>query len=177
MGMDLVGHYPTASEGRAFSVNWTGWRPLVDCVLALAPNEAAPCRDWESNDCPGLEAPETLKLVAKLQALRDRGAIANYAALYNGWRDQLPQVTCVVCSGAGGLPARPADPGDPVFGPIPACSARVCDCCKGSGMMEHPDAIDRVHLELVDCFIAFLRASGGFASFETYQYDPRAIRR
>lgn len=116
MGMDLIGRAPSMPKGRRLSLNqWTGWEPLVDCVQALAPNEAAPCGDWVTNDCPGLDEAQTAKLVAKLKAARDRGAVANYAAVYK---------------------------------------------------------IDFLS-EVVEMFIDFAEASGGFASFEAFYADRR----
>ena len=76
MGMDLWGR-----ERGSFDVNWGGWEPLVDFIKMFAANEAAPCADWESNDTPGLNAEETAKLAAKLEAAVKRGAVTNFLAI------------------------------------------------------------------------------------------------
>jgi hypothetical protein len=73
MGMDLWGR----TRG-TFDVNWTGWHPLVRFIKTVAADEAAPCSDWDSNDCPGLDAEASAKLAAKLKAERDRGALDNF---------------------------------------------------------------------------------------------------
>ena len=111
MGMDLWGR-----EHGSFSVNWGGWEPLVKFIWTFAANEAAPCRDWASNDLPGLDAEQTAKLVAKLKAARDRGAVANFLAI------------------------QPR---------------------------EEREYLANGFAEVVDKFIAFAEASGGWASIET----------
>ena len=76
MGMELWGR-----ERGSFDVNWGGWEPLVDFIKMFAANEAAPCADWESNDTPGLNAEDTAKLAAKLEAAVKRGAVTNFLAI------------------------------------------------------------------------------------------------
>lgn len=55
MGMDVRGKAPTAPEGEYFRRNTLNWAPLVDCVMALCPEETAPRRGWNYNNGDGLD--------------------------------------------------------------------------------------------------------------------------
>ena len=126
MGRDLRGRNATSPEGRALSLNVWSWEILVKFVWMFAANEAALCKDWESDDSEGMTAEETAKLVAKLKAARDRGAVANFVAMHKQGVSDTP-----VLGGNGGAPFAKYAP------------------------------------EIIDEFIAFAEASGGWATLET----------
>ena len=136
MGMDLLGR-----KRGSFDVNWGGWAPLVKFIWMFAANEAAPCRDWESNDLPGLDAEQTAKLVAKLKAARDRGAVANFIAIHNKKREVFAP------------PAFP-DEGEGFAQAFPIILDNFIDFAEASGgfasmetiAMEHPERIEVVHI-------------------------------
>ena len=125
MGRDLKGRNYTSPEGRALSLNVWSWGILVKFVWMFAANEAALCKDWASDDSEGMNAEETAKLVAKLKAARDRGAVANFIAMHPEGVSDMP-----VLGGAR------------------------------RSFVKHTPAI-------IDEFITFAEASGGWATFET----------
>ena len=111
--------------GPSLDLNAWSWGILVKFVWMFAPNEAALCKDWETDDSEGMNAEDTAKLVKKLKAARDRGAVANFIAMHkHGLSDN-------VLGGNGGPPFAKYTP------------------------------------EIIDEFIAFAEASGGWATFET----------
>jgi len=55
MGMDVYGNAPTQKEGEYFRNNIWWWHPLADYIELVAPDEAAACEHWHSNDGDGLD--------------------------------------------------------------------------------------------------------------------------
>lgn len=126
MGRDLRGRNATSPAGRALSLNVWSWEILTKFVWMFAPNEAALCKDWETDDSEGMNAEDTAKLVAKLRAARNRGAVANFIAMHKQGLSDMP-----VLGGNNGAPFAKYAP------------------------------------EIIDEFIAFAEASGGWATLET----------
>lgn len=79
MGMDVYGHAPTQKEGEYFRNNIWWWHPLADYIELVAPDEAAACEHWHSNDGDGLDEDEALALADRLQAEIDSGRCLRYA--------------------------------------------------------------------------------------------------
>ena len=79
MGMDVRGLAPSALAGQEFRAN-IDWHLLITLVKRLCPDEAAPCKHWESNDGDGLDAAGASALAAKLEALMANGDVATYCA-------------------------------------------------------------------------------------------------
>jgi hypothetical protein len=82
MAMLVLGQAPTAPEGlpECFRCSLEEWIPLAELVTTLCPNEAAACQHWLHNDGDGLDAAGAAALAAKLEELRDSGAIEAYWA-------------------------------------------------------------------------------------------------
>ena len=81
MGMDIFGSNPISEEGRYFRRNVWTWRPLVELVTELCPEETAACELWQSNDGDGLDAAESEKLAARLFGLLESGVVEAYCTL------------------------------------------------------------------------------------------------
>lgn len=79
MGMDVYGYAPTQKEGEYFRNNIWWWHPLADYIELIAPDEAAGCAHWHSNDCDGLDEDQASALADKLQAEIDSGRCLRYA--------------------------------------------------------------------------------------------------
>jgi hypothetical protein len=75
MGMDVIGHKPTAPEGAYFGVTLFAWGRLAAFILNVAAEEAQPCKHWFSNDWDGLNAIETERLADRLDRELASGAI------------------------------------------------------------------------------------------------------
>ena len=131
MGRDLRGRDYTSPEGRALSLNEWSWGILVKFVWMFAANEAALCKDWETDDTDGMTADDTAKLVAKLKNARDRGAVANFISAH-----------------AREFSAEPVSDGQ-------------------GHLLDGGEAFARDAPEIIDEFIAFAEASGGWATLET----------
>jgi hypothetical protein len=172
MGMDIYGQAPTAPEGEYFRRNVWGWAPLAALVTTLCPDEAAACQSWFLNDGDGLDAAGAAALAAKLQALQDSGDIANYCVKRDA-QIAMPRLVCDYCGGTGNDGDGPGLLDCTIHGsaevleffgpPLPPRPGEPCRRCKGVGMVEDDAKNYFVDPSDVDQFIAFLKASGGFA--------------
>jgi hypothetical protein len=160
MGMDVYGHNPTASVG----------------VTTLCPDEASPCDGWHYNEGDGLDAIGAAALAAKLEKCRASGDVTAYCAQRDAYQAALPpRVECAFCGGTGRDSDAPAGPpNDLVEVAIMALATahagagcdsdgRPCRVCGGAGTVENWAKAYSLDPSDVDAFIAFLRASGGFA--------------
>jgi hypothetical protein len=152
MGMDVCGKNPTTEEGEYFVNNAWMWHPLADYVAAVAPDIAARCEYWHTNDGDGLDAEDSLALADRLQAEIDVGRTARYERLYRSRQEAAPKVPCWLCEGTG--TRRRA--GDPKHGGI------RCNACGGNGVVDDWVTFYPFSVENVRRFVAFLRGSGGF---------------
>jgi hypothetical protein len=158
MGMDVYGQQPTTDEGEYFRNNAWWWRPLAKYVQNVAPEIAAKCKYWHSNDGDGLNSEDSLALADVLQAELDSGRTATYKRLYDGELARLQKEPCKLCEGTGTRKPPPMEgAGDPKADGI------KCNGCNGEGY--EPDW--RTHysfeVENVQKFVTFLRGCGGFA--------------
>jgi hypothetical protein len=133
MAMLVLGRAPTGPEGsrECFRRSIGEWIPFAELVTTLCPDEASPCRHWGSNDGDGLDAAGAAALAAKLEELRDSGAIEAYWA----------RVEAAM--------AVRRSPFKDLFDDVDT-EAPLAE--------PYRDALNEV-----DEFIAFLKASGGFA--------------
>jgi hypothetical protein len=76
MGFDIQG-----KAGNYFGCNNSGWYPLADLCLRIAPEICASCKYWYSNDDDGLESHGALALADALQAVVDCGSLEYEFAL------------------------------------------------------------------------------------------------
>ena len=79
MGMDVIGLKPTTKEGEYFCNTVWWWRPLADYCIRVAPDIAAQCKHWHSNDGDGLDERNAIALADLLQAEIDSGRCGSYA--------------------------------------------------------------------------------------------------
>ena len=175
MGMDVYGKNAKSEIGGYFRRNVWGWRPLADCILDLAPEEAAGCTYWHSNDGDGLDGEGAIRLADRIDALLTSGVIDLYVEARDKSVKALPRITCHLCDGTGirsdevgrqmkqpemlinaADPIR-ADASHPRFG-----QTGWCNGCNGCGTK--PDSATFYGLEANDLreFAAFCRDSGGF---------------
>lgn len=71
MGMDVSGLQPRSKIGECFCNNIWWWHPLARFCEYVAPEEAAKCRYWHSNDSDGLDDETSRALAEKLQEAID----------------------------------------------------------------------------------------------------------
>lgn len=157
MGMDVYGKDPASETGRYFRNNVWWWRPLANYVQDVAPDLAAKCDHWHSNDGDGLNKADSIRLADKLQLEINTGRCAAYAAAYEAELNAMPQVTCELCEGTGvrkPVPQRGA--GDRANGGF------ECNACQGSGKVDPWAKAYPFSVENVQEFVDFLRESGGF---------------
>jgi hypothetical protein len=157
--MDVYGRKPTGKEGEYFRNNAWWWHPLADYCMEIAPEIAARCKGWHSNDGDGLNGPDSASLADALQEeIRSGRCEANaktreaeFAAL------ALPNVRCTTCQGTGvRTPSAERGTDDT------SASGIKCNVCNGSGSVRlWPDAYP-FDIENVQAFVNFLRGSGGF---------------
>jgi hypothetical protein len=76
MGMDLLGHKPTAPQGEYFRASIRQWPLLVKIIMTLCPKETSPCKNWNTNDGDGLSGPQALALAEALDEKLRTGNIA-----------------------------------------------------------------------------------------------------
>ena len=79
MGMDVFGKNPKSKEGEYFRNNVWWWRPLAIYCYEVAPDIAARCKYWGSNDGDGLGKEDSIRLAELLQAEIDSGRCRQYA--------------------------------------------------------------------------------------------------
>jgi len=73
MGMDVIGRNPRDGVGNYFRNNVWRWHPLAEYGCEVAPEIAAKCRHWHSNDGDGLDAEDSIRLADLLQKETDAG--------------------------------------------------------------------------------------------------------
>jgi len=157
MGMEICGKNPTTEEGKYFVNGASRWHPLADYVATVAPDIAARCKYWHTNDGDGLDAEDSLALAVSLQAEIDAGRTARYERLYRGRQEAAPKVPCWLCEGMGTRrPVPLVGAGDPKNGGI------RCNACDGNGVVDDWVTFYPFSAENVRRFVAFLRDSGGF---------------
>jgi hypothetical protein len=66
MGMDIHGNAPTCESGIGFSNNVWCWSGLADYINEVAPDIAAKCECWYTNDGDGLGAADSAALAVAL---------------------------------------------------------------------------------------------------------------
>ena len=66
MGFDVYGRKPSGKEGEYFRRNNWGWSQLADYIRSVAPNIAAKCTYWYSNNGDGLTAKQAAALADRI---------------------------------------------------------------------------------------------------------------
>jgi hypothetical protein len=83
VGYDIEGRAPTSAEGEYFRSSVWRWRPLVELITALCPEETQACLGWLYNDGDGLDADGAKRLARRLETLLAEGAIDVYCREQN----------------------------------------------------------------------------------------------
>jgi hypothetical protein len=157
MGMDVCGKQPTTEHGEYFCNNVWWWRPLAEYMFEIAPEIAANCRHWHSNDGDGLNGHDSLRLAELLQKEIDSGRTAAYAKCRESELEMAPDERCFLCEGTGTRkPVPECGAGDPTKGGIP------CNGCAGHGYTRAWATKYHFSVENVREFVTFLRGCGGF---------------
>jgi hypothetical protein len=149
---------------------WSTWGALADICWTVAPEICVACKLWHTNDGDGLDADGSAKLADVLEARIHDGTVDR---LINDRADQassMPDEICVYCEGSGvrtdaigikhGFDKRLIEDAD-----HPRLGQRGwCNGCGGRGSSRpfksyYPLKENR---SVVEEFVAFLRASGGF---------------
>lgn len=165
MGMDVIGRN---NPNAYFRRNVWGWHPLAMLIQDIAPNIAAACRYWHTNDGDGLDEKHSKKLGALLRQELASGAIASYIARRDKTLLSRPRQTCRICLGTGvrnddvGRGQRMDElvidkPSHPRHGQTGWCNA-----CDGIGTQPPIEAHYRLTVKDVEEFAAFLNICGGF---------------
>lgn len=169
MGMDVHGKAPTTEKGGYFRNNVWWWRPLADYILEVAPRELTnKCKYWQSNDCAGLNAEDSLKLAAFLRKEIAEGRTKTYSDEYAAILAAIPPETCFLCDGTGirsdtigvdhGQTTKIIDePGHPRNG-----QTGWCNGCNGVGKEASFETNYPFSVENVEEFCTFLEGCGGF---------------
>ena len=156
MGMDVCGRKPTSDEGEYFRNNVWWWRPLADYCVRIAPDIAAQCKYWQSNDGDGLDERNSLALADLLQAEIDSGRCASFARVRESGLELLPNECCEACEGTG--TRKPP----PEYGAGDLLTGVKCNGCNGEGVREPWARAYQFDVENVRHFVGFLRCCGGF---------------
>lgn len=176
MGMDVFGKAPSAAVGEYFRRNVWGWRPLATAITELAPEIAARCTHWQSNDGDGLDSGDAVALADALQAALDDGRVQALIEIRDAMVRALPNETCRLCAGSGkredtvgvqaGQPTRVCEAVTVVLHvehPHPrAGQVGWCNGCDGRGWNPNFERNYGLDADDVREFITFARASGGF---------------
>lgn len=152
MGMDVNGKAATSKTGEYFRNNAWWWRPLARYCVTVAPEVAAKCKHWQSNDGDGLDAEGSVALAAALQAELDAGRTAAFEKEYMAGLKAMPDEKCKICGGKG----KRANP--PVCGP----GVLPCNGCDHTGKVRPSQCSYPFSAENVQEFVNFLRDCGGF---------------
>jgi hypothetical protein len=157
MGMSCIGKNPTNEAGKYFRSSVWYWGPLAGYVRIIAPEIAAKCKYWDTNDGDGLNAVNSLALANKLQAELDSGKTAEFKQRYESNVARIPKEPCEICAGTGTRkPIPQTGAGDPRNGGI------KCNGCGGEGCRESWMAKYPFDIEHIQRFASFLRGCGGF---------------
>jgi hypothetical protein len=92
VGYDIVGRAPTSPEGEYFRSSIWRWRPLVELITDLCPEETQACLGWLYNDGDGLDADGAKRLARRLETLVAEGAIDVYCREQNSKAEALLDV-------------------------------------------------------------------------------------
>jgi hypothetical protein len=76
MGMDVIGHNPTAPQGEYFRASIWQWPLLVKVITTLCRQETSACKYWEFNDGDGLNNEQALELSEALERKLRSGDVA-----------------------------------------------------------------------------------------------------
>lgn len=165
MGMDVYG-----KSGNYFRNSVWSWHPLAEYIQMQAPEIAANCVHWHSNDGDGLNATDATRLADFLDQELASGRTTAYAASRKAELDALPNEECQWCDGTGirtdgighemRMPQRPI-PHDAHDHPR-AGQIGWCNGCDGKGYVRPFSASYYFDEENVREFADFCRASEGF---------------
>jgi hypothetical protein len=157
MGMEIFGTNPNNPCGKYFGITAWGWHPLATYVREVAPEIAAKCKHWYSNDFDGLNGEDSLLLADLLQKEIDSGRTEKYARLRRSQFKLAPNEPCWICAGTGTRkPAPERGAGNPTKDGI------VCRSCYGQGYIPPSPADYDFPVEILQDFVHFLRYCGGF---------------
>jgi hypothetical protein len=177
MGMDVLGKNPTSEAGEYFRSNVWCWRPLAEYCFEVAPDVAALCKHWGTNDGDGLDERNSLLLADALQREIDSGRCKRWGEVRQSELERLPNEACWLCEATGTRKApperEPAVPGEDEFLAIIAgpdweigagdpATGMKCNVCNGEGYIRPSACNYPFAVENVQEFIVFLRGCGGF---------------
>jgi hypothetical protein len=158
MGMDVHGRNPTNKRGMYFGNTMSGWHPLADYCITVAPDICAACKYWHSNGGDGLDATGAVALAEALQKEINSGRTETYARRYASELELMPNEACRICAGTGvRTPGPHGGAGDLREDGI------KCNGCEGAGYKRAWASNYPFSVENVATFVAFLRESGGFS--------------
>jgi hypothetical protein len=182
--MDVYGNKPTDEEGDYFRSNVWWWHPLAAYCEKIAPDIASRCQGWHHNDGDGLGADDSVALADALQREIDSGRCEAYAKVREAQLATLPtepispDERCDFCAGTGvPLTMRQIErieekraaiesgccSLDELFGLLHKFRVgEKCSWCQGTGSRRAYARNYAFSVESVQCFVAFLRACGGF---------------
>lgn len=168
MGMDVTG-----TSGAYFRNNVWYWHPLADYINHVAPDIAANCKYWHTNDNDGLNGADSRALAKILHEELKSGRTAAYKAAYDAQLKDLPPEPCVLCNCTGirtdeigekmGQPRKlitlevAKDPNHPRLNQIGWCNG-----CKGVGHRPNFAKNYPFTVENVEEFADFLNICDGF---------------
>jgi len=151
MGMDLNGW-----KGECFRGQWGDWHRLADCILALAPTEAQPCKGWYHNDGDGLNAAESLALADRLDQCIADGTAESYVQALGGVSRLQKGLFCQRCNTSLSLAACFRGVG------IVDDEALACESC-GNTSRKIVGETGYTGFNGLSEFALFCRHSGGFS--------------
>ena len=168
MGMDVYGNKPTSEVGKYFRANVWWWRPLANYIQHAAPEIAAKCQYWHSNDGDGLGVKNAKALATRLLETIENGEAEAYVKEYTDRISALPLETCTICNGTGirtddvgvkaGWPEMLiTEEGHPRHGQKGSCNS-----CAGRGTVPHWDTYYHLNVDTIREFALFAKDSGGF---------------
>ena len=156
MGVDIYGLNPITNEGDYFRMTWWFWRPIAEYCRKIAPEIAAKCKHWDTNDGDGLNHQDSVALADALQREIDSGRCAKYALIRASSLEVLRNETCEICEGTGVRKPYPE------HGAGDLTTGIKCNGCKGDGYVRPWASHYNLTVESAQRFASFLRNCGGF---------------
>lgn len=164
MGMDVYGRHPDTASGEYFRGQVSHWHLLADCICALAPKEASPCKFWHCNGGDGLNAAESRALADRLEQCIADGTAERYINALNPKFRNRQSLLCARCGwslpfvgpcvGGVGIVLE-EDPLVPKLG--------ICQSCGSRSVLRILEGAVGLSLDDLRALAEFSRHSGGFS--------------
>jgi hypothetical protein len=152
MGMDVIGVKPTSETGEYFRRNVWRWHPLAEYIMQVAPDTAAACEHWHTNDGAGLNRKASVELARILREEITSGRALKLVHRRNSILSNLPDEECWVCAGTG----KRTEPPNVGAGELP------CNGCEATGKVRPDETFFHLDLSDIEEFASFLENCGGF---------------